>query len=50
MKLEQILEKLNTIEKTSFSKIIDSIITQRPKNIRDSHDLLFLLGQAKRKE
>jgi len=40
MKLEQILEKLNTIEKTSFSKIIDSILTSRPKNIRDVDKIL----------
>ena len=41
MKLELILEKLNTIEKTSFSKIIDSIITARPKNARDIDKLLL---------
>ncbi|MFT6336935.1 MAG: hypothetical protein ACI86M_002761 [Saprospiraceae bacterium] len=41
MKLEQILEKLNTIEKTSFSKIIDSILTARPKNARDIDKLLL---------
>jgi len=40
MKLEQILDKLNTIEKTSFSKIIDSIISTRPKNIREIDKLL----------
>lgn len=40
MKLEQILEKLNSIEKTSFSKIIDSILTSRPKNIREVDKLL----------
>ena len=40
MKLEQILEKLNTIEKTSFSKIIDNIISARPKNIREIDKLL----------
>ena len=40
MKLEHILENLNTIEKTSFSKIVDSIITARPKNIREIDKLL----------
>lgn len=40
MKLEQILEKLNSIEKTSFSKIIDSILSSRPKNIREVDKLL----------
>jgi hypothetical protein len=41
MKLEQILDKLNSIEKTSFSKIIDSILTSRPKNIREVDKLLL---------
>jgi len=41
MKLEQILDKLNTIEKTSFSKIIDNIISSRPKNIREIDKLLL---------
>ena len=40
MKLEQVLDKLNTIEKTSFSKIIDSILTDRPKNVRDVDKIL----------
>ena len=40
MKLEQILDKLNSIEKTSFSKIIDSIISARPKNIREIDKIL----------
>lgn len=40
MKLEHILEKLNSIEKTSFSKIIDSILNKRPKNIREVDKLL----------
>ena len=40
MKLEQILEKLNTIEKTSFSKIIDNILSSRPKNIREIDKIL----------
>jgi len=41
MKLEQILDKLNSIEKTSFSKIIDSILTSRPKNVREVDKLLL---------
>ncbi len=41
MKLEQILDKLNTIEKTSFSKIIDTIISNRPQNIREIDKLLM---------
>lgn len=40
MKLESILDKLNTIEKTSFSKIIDAIISSRPKNAREIDKLL----------
>lgn len=40
MKLEQILDKLNTIEKTSFSKIIDSILNSRPRNVREVDKLL----------
>jgi len=41
MKLEQILDKLNSIEKTSFSKIIDCILTSRPKNVREVDKLLL---------
>ena len=40
MKLEKILDKLNTIEKTSFSKIIDGIISKRPKNIKEIDKIL----------
>ena len=40
MKLEQILDRLNTIEKTSFSKIIDNIITWRPKNLKEVDKIL----------
>lgn len=40
MKLEQILDKLNIIEKTSFSKIIDNLLTAKPKNIREIDSLL----------
>lgn len=40
MKLEKILDKLNTIEKTSFSKIIDKIINNRPYNYREIDKIL----------
>ena len=40
MKLENILDRLNTIEKTSFSKIIDGIISKRPKNIKEIDKIL----------
>lgn len=40
MKLEKILDRLNTIEKTSFSKIIDGIISKRPKNIKEIDKIL----------
>lgn len=40
MKLEEILDKLNSIEKTSFSKIIDSILSSKPKNFREVDKLL----------
>lgn len=41
MKLEQILDRLNTIEKTSFSKIIDRILSEKPNNIRQIDKLLL---------
>ncbi len=40
MKLELILDKLNSIEKNSFIKVIDSIITQNPKNSSQIHKIL----------
>jgi len=40
MKLERILDKLNTIEKISFSKILDFIINNRPKNYREIDKIL----------
>lgn len=40
MKLEKILDKLNTIEKISFSKILDSIISNRPKRYREVDKIL----------
>lgn len=35
MKLEKILDKLGSLEKNSFIKIIDNIITKNPKNYKD---------------
>ena len=32
MKLEVILDKLNSFEKNSFLKIIDSLLADKPKN------------------
>jgi hypothetical protein len=40
MKLEKILDKLNTIEKTSFAKIIVKLISDRPKNYREVDKIL----------
>ena len=40
MKLEKILDNLNTIEKTSFSKIVVKIIGNRPKNYREVDKIL----------
>ena len=40
MKLEKILDKLNTIEKTSFAKIIVKLISDRPKNYKEVDKIL----------
>ncbi len=40
MKLEKILDNLNTIEKTSFSKIVVKIIGNRPKEYREVDKIL----------
>jgi len=40
MKLEKILEKLGSIEKNSFIKIIDNIISKNPKNIAEINKIL----------
>ncbi len=40
MKLEKILDKLNTIEKTSFAKIVVKLISDRPKNYREVDKIL----------
>lgn len=40
MKLEQILDKLNSFEKNSFLKIINDIVVKNPKNIKDVDKIL----------
>jgi len=40
MKLEKILDKLGSIEKNSFIKIIDSIISKKPKNSKAIEKIL----------
>ncbi|PCJ97589.1 MAG: hypothetical protein COA50_03880 [Flavobacteriaceae bacterium] len=40
MKLEKILDKLGSIEKNSFIKIIDNIISKNPKNIKEIQKIL----------
>ncbi len=40
MKLEKILDRLNTLEKNSFSKIVDRIISDSPKNAREINVIL----------
>ncbi len=40
MRLEKILDRLNTIEKISFSKILDSIINKHPVNYREIDKIL----------
>lgn len=40
MKLEKILDKLGSIEKNSFIKIIDSIISKNPKNSKEIEKIL----------
>ena len=40
MKLEKILDRLGSIEKNSFIKIIDNIISKNPKNIKEIEKIL----------
>jgi hypothetical protein len=40
MKLENLLDKLNSFEKNSFLKIIDGIIAEKPKNIKEIDRIL----------
>lgn len=40
MKLDRILDKLGSIEKNSFIKVIDHIISQKPKNFKEIERIL----------
>jgi len=40
MKLEKILDKLGSLEKNSFIKIVDNIISNQPKNIKEIDKIL----------
>ena len=40
MKLDKILDKLGSLEKNSFIKIIDNIIGQHPKNSQEIEKIL----------
>ena len=40
MKLEKILDKLGSLEKNSFIKIIDHIISKNPKNLKETEKIL----------
>jgi hypothetical protein len=40
MKLEKILDKLGSLEKNSFIKIIDNVISKNPKNIKEIEEIL----------
>jgi len=40
MKLERVLDHLNSFEKNSFLKIIDSIISENPKNLKEIDKIL----------
>lgn len=40
MKLENILDRMGSIEKNSFIKIIDTIISKNPKNIKEINKIL----------
>lgn len=40
MKLEKILDKVNSLEKNSFLKIIDNIISDSPKNYKEIEKIL----------
>lgn len=40
MKLEKILDKLGSLEKNSFIKIIDNVISKNPRNIKEIEEIL----------
>ncbi len=46
MKLEKILDKLGSIEKNSFIKIIDNIISKNPKNIKEIEKILVSVDKG----
>lgn len=46
MKLEKILDKLGSIEKNSFIKIIDNIISKNPKNIKEIEKILISVDKG----
>ncbi|MCF8297929.1 MAG: hypothetical protein K9J13_10330, partial [Saprospiraceae bacterium] len=41
MKLEKILDNMNSLEKNSFIKIIDNIIANNPKNFKVIDKILY---------
>jgi len=46
MKLEKILDKLGSIEKNSFIKIIDNIISKNPRNIKEIEKILISVDKG----
>ena len=40
MKLEKVLDNLNSFEKNSFLKILDSILSENPKNVNEVDKIL----------
>ena len=40
MKLERILDNLNSLEKGAFIKIIDTIVNSKPKNFKEIEKIL----------
>lgn len=46
MKLEKILDKLGSLEKNSFIKIIDNIISKNPKNIKEIEKILISVDKG----
>lgn len=46
MRLEKILDKLGSLEKNSFIKIIDQIISKNPKNKQEIEKILSLTDKG----
>ena len=40
MKLEKILDQLNSLEKGAFIKIIDNVVSSKPKNYKEIEKIL----------